>query len=87
MSHTIAEDVRRGLTAPAKSLPPHLFYDEEGSRLYEQITELEQVVGEGEMWLGSPAKCARRLSEAEIEALYYSAGHYVRMKDDYLAMD
>ena len=45
-----------------------------------------KVVGEGEMWLGSPAKCARRLSEAEIEALYYSAGHYVRMKDDYLAM-
>ena len=45
-----------------------------------------KVVGEGEMWLGSPAKCARMLSEAEIEALYYSARHYVRMKDDYLAM-
>ncbi|HQW59436.1 MAG TPA: gamma carbonic anhydrase family protein, partial [Thermomonas sp.] len=24
------------------------------------------------------------LSEAEIEALYYSAGHYVRLKDEYL---
>lgn len=43
-----------------------------------------KVVGEGEMWLGSPAKCARRLSDAEIEALYYSAGHYVRLKDQYL---
>ena len=42
MPHPIAEDVRRGLTAPAKSLPPHLFYDEEGSSLYEQITELEE---------------------------------------------
>ena len=30
--------------------------------------------------------CIRdRLSDAEIEALYYSAGHYVRLKDDYLA--
>ncbi|MCC6899424.1 MAG: L-histidine N(alpha)-methyltransferase [Polyangiaceae bacterium] len=38
----LAEDVRRGLSAPAKSLPPHLFYDEEGSRLYELITELEE---------------------------------------------
>lgn len=38
----MAEEVRRGLTAPHKSLPPHLFYDEEGSRLYELITELEE---------------------------------------------
>jgi len=44
-----------------------------------------KVVGEGEMWLGSPAKFARRLSDAEIEALYYSAGHYVKLKDEYLA--
>ena len=43
-----------------------------------------KVVGEGEMWLGSPAKCVRKLSDAEIEALYYSAGHYVRLKDQYL---
>ena len=44
-----------------------------------------KVVGEGELWLGNPAKKARMLSDAEIEALYYSAGHYVRLKDDYLA--
>jgi carbonic anhydrase/acetyltransferase-like protein (isoleucine patch superfamily) len=43
-----------------------------------------KVVGEGELWLGNPAKKARMLSEAEIEALYYSAGHYVRLKDQYL---
>lgn len=43
-----------------------------------------KVVGEGELWLGNPAKKARLLSEAEIEALYYSAGHYVRLKDAYL---
>jgi dimethylhistidine N-methyltransferase len=38
----IADEVRRGLTAPQKRLPPHLFYDEEGSRLYELITELDE---------------------------------------------
>lgn len=43
-----------------------------------------RTVGEGELWLGNPARKARMLSEAEIEALYYSAQHYVRMKDDYL---
>lgn len=44
-----------------------------------------KVVGEGEMWLGAPAKFARRLSDAEIEALFYSAGHYVKLKDEYLS--
>ncbi|HEV8695847.1 MAG TPA: gamma carbonic anhydrase family protein [Lysobacter sp.] len=45
-----------------------------------------KVVGEGELWLGNPAKRVRMLSEAEIEALYYSAQHYVRLKNQYLAM-
>ncbi|MCD9029510.1 gamma carbonic anhydrase family protein [Luteimonas sp. BDR2-5] len=44
-----------------------------------------KVVGEGELWVGNPARCVRRLSEAQIEGLYYSAGHYVRLKDEYLA--
>ncbi len=43
-----------------------------------------KTVGEGELWLGNPARKARMLSAAEIEGLYYSAQHYVRMKDDYL---
>src|SRR6187401_2600364 len=38
-------------------------------------------VGPGELWLGNPAKKARMLSDAEIEALYYSAQHYVRLRD------
>jgi carbonic anhydrase/acetyltransferase-like protein (isoleucine patch superfamily) len=42
-----------------------------------------KVVGEGEMWLGSPAKFARKLSDADIEGLYYSAQHYVKLKDRY----
>jgi carbonic anhydrase/acetyltransferase-like protein (isoleucine patch superfamily) len=42
-------------------------------------------VGAGELWLGNPAKKVRMLADAEIEALYYSAQHYVRLKDRYLA--
>lgn len=46
-----------------------------------------KIVGEGELWLGNPGKKARMLSDAEIEALYYSAGHYVRLKDQYLGAE
>ena len=44
-------------------------------------------VGEGELWVGNPARCVRRLSDAQIEQLHYSADHYVRLKDAYLASD
>lgn len=44
-----------------------------------------KTVGSGELWLGNPAKCMRKLNEKEIEQLYYSAAHYVRLKDKYLA--
>jgi dimethylhistidine N-methyltransferase len=36
------DDVRRGLTARPKTLPPYLFYDAAGSELYERITELPE---------------------------------------------
>lgn len=44
-----------------------------------------KVVGEGELWLGNPARCVRRLNDEQIEALLYSARHYVKLKDEYLA--
>ncbi|MCX7557561.1 gamma carbonic anhydrase family protein [Xanthomonadaceae bacterium JHOS43] len=44
-----------------------------------------KTVGSGELWLGNPARCVRRLDDREIENLRYSAGHYVRLKDRYLA--
>ncbi|KGO98197.1 gamma carbonic anhydrase family protein, partial [Novilysobacter defluvii] len=40
-----------------------------------------KVVRSGELWLGNPARMARKLSDAELEQLRYSAGHYVRLKD------
>jgi L-histidine Nalpha-methyltransferase len=38
----VAESVRLGLTARPKTLPPWLFYDESGSELFDQITELPE---------------------------------------------
>jgi carbonic anhydrase/acetyltransferase-like protein (isoleucine patch superfamily) len=43
-----------------------------------------KVVGEGELWVGNPARCVRKLSDREIEALHYSANHYVELNDQYL---
>lgn len=45
-----------------------------------------KVVGEGELWLGNPARCVRVLTDRQIEQLYYSAKHYVRLKNEYLAV-
>jgi carbonic anhydrase/acetyltransferase-like protein (isoleucine patch superfamily) len=44
-----------------------------------------KIVGAGELWLGNPARCIRKLTEKQIEQLYYSAHHYVRLKNEYLA--
>ena len=43
-----------------------------------------KIVGEGELWLGNPARCVRKLTDQEIERLYYSARHYVKLKNRYL---
>jgi L-histidine Nalpha-methyltransferase len=40
--HTFVRDVAYGLAAPQKWLPPKYFYDERGSRLYEQICALPE---------------------------------------------
>jgi len=36
------------------------------------------------LYVGSPARRVRALSDAEIESLVYTAAHYVRVKDRYL---
>lgn len=38
----------------------------------------------GYLWIGSPVKRARPLTEAERDWLGYSAAHYVRLKNSYL---
>src|SRR3954463_2420437 len=39
---SLREDVRRGLTATPKALPPKYFYDARGSALFEEITRLPE---------------------------------------------
>jgi L-histidine Nalpha-methyltransferase len=48
----MAADVRAGLTSPFKELSPRYFYDERGSELFEQITELEEYY---------PTRCERTI--------------------------
>jgi L-histidine N-alpha-methyltransferase len=42
LARSLREDVRTGLTATAKWLPPKWFYDARGSALFEQITRLPE---------------------------------------------
>ena len=48
----MAADVRAGLSSPFKELAPRYFYDELGSELFEQITELEEYY---------PTRCEREI--------------------------
>jgi L-histidine N-alpha-methyltransferase len=42
LAGVMADEVRRGLTSPQKSLPSKYFYDAYGSELFERITELPE---------------------------------------------
>ena len=42
LHRALERDVRHGLAARPKSIPPTWFYDEEGSRLFEEITRLTE---------------------------------------------
>lgn len=39
----------------------------------------------GYLWMGQPAKRVRELNDSELESLKYSAEHYIRLKNRYLA--
>ncbi len=52
LRRALEDDVRRGLTATPKSIPPLWFYDEAGSRLFENITRLPEYY---------PTRAERRL--------------------------
>ena len=44
-----------------------------------------RVVGEGELWLGNPARCVRLLCSDEIQQIYYAARQYAKLKSQYIA--
>jgi L-histidine Nalpha-methyltransferase len=58
-------DVRAGLTASPKTLPPTWFYDERGSRLFEAITELPEYY---------PTRTERALLERHAAEIVARAG-------------
>jgi L-histidine N-alpha-methyltransferase len=60
----VQRDVARGLLAPHKSLPAYLFYDAEGSRLYEQITVLPEYY---------PTRAERSIFATQADAIVTAA--------------
>ena len=48
----LADEVREGLSRPLKELPPKLFYDDRGSRLFDRITQLPEYY---------PTRCEREI--------------------------
>jgi L-histidine Nalpha-methyltransferase len=62
----MAADVRAGLTRPFKELSPRYFYDERGSELFEQITELDEYY---------PTRCERAILEQEARRICEAANH------------
>jgi L-histidine N-alpha-methyltransferase len=61
----IAADVRMGLSAPFKELPPKYFYDERGSELFERITELPEYY---------PTRAERAILDARAREIVDVAG-------------
>jgi len=45
-----------------------------------------KLLESGYLYLGSPARKARELTEEELKWFKYSAQHYVQLKNDYLAL-
>ena len=65
LASQIAEEVREGLSSHPKQLPPKLFYDAEGSRLFEQITETPEYY---------PTRTERSILEQYAPAVVAQAG-------------
>jgi L-histidine Nalpha-methyltransferase len=62
---TMARDVRAGLCAYPKELAPKYFYDERGSRLFEQITELPEYY---------PTRAEREILDRRSAEIHAAAG-------------
>ncbi len=78
----MADDVRRGLTAPQPWLPCKYFYDDRGSELFEQITRLPeyyQTRTEEALLAGVAGDIARRTRPRELVELGSGAGRKIGM--------
>jgi L-histidine Nalpha-methyltransferase len=61
----LAEDVREGLSCPFKEIPPKYFYDERGSKLFEDITGLPEYY---------PTRCERSILDERAAEIVAEAG-------------
>jgi L-histidine Nalpha-methyltransferase len=62
----MAADVRAGLSRPFKELSPRYFYDERGSQLFEQITELPEYY---------PTRCEREILVEQSDSICRAANN------------
>jgi L-histidine Nalpha-methyltransferase len=65
LAAALADDVRRGLTASPKELPPKWFYDDRGSALFDQITRLPEYY---------PTRAERAILEAHAADIATATG-------------
>ena len=64
-AQSLRDDVRTGLTAPRKWLPPKWFYDKVGSELFEDITRLPEYY---------PTRTERSILMARADAMIAASG-------------
>ena len=65
LADQMAADVRAGLSAAAKTLPPKYFYDARGSELFDEITRLPEYY---------PTRTERAILEAQVDAIARLSG-------------
>jgi L-histidine Nalpha-methyltransferase len=65
MANALRADVRNGLTATPKELPPKWFYDERGSQLFDEITRLPEYY---------PTRCERAILERHARDIVAAGG-------------
>jgi L-histidine Nalpha-methyltransferase len=70
LTSPIAEEVLKGLSAISKRLPPKLFYDAEGSRLFDRITETEEYY---------PTRTERGIFESFVGEMAEQAGNHLTL--------
>ena len=67
---SMMEDVLAGLTSPQKTLPSKYFYDEKGSEIFDQITELEEYY---------PTRTERHILETYVHEMATFLGEEVEL--------
>ena len=71
LTSTLIEDARRGLSQPPRWLPPKYFYDDLGSELFDQITQLPEYY---------PTRAERTLLAQHADDIVHAADAHVLLE-------